>query len=808
MKTLEEYLATEYEAEKDLYNQVDKLISDTLSVYESFDSEKGWPYALPLASQDGETSGKADAKFSFSTTSMVAFSLCVLFGNNLDLTTNQKSKNYIKERFKDEEESIKLFHRRLGEAVALIWKEFKTKQKASNGSSEPHFSSSTYGINDPLTLVWNNYLLEYMSQHFQKHQEADCNNLSEDLTEVAPLIRRVCVEAIKNISETVNLEEFCKKVFRRKTTSGEAQNSNTLDTVYPEHVFPLLKIVQLWYGVKNGFDLPPDWGKHVRALFEDKLHHHLSLASIKNSEFDSAELVFALEGMLLLHHDRKNFEQSLLDRVFAVVKERQSISLYWRPLKPFVYTRQGLALLPLSVEIAMSLIRICRLLDDRGDRLFSSNFEIFKNYTEWLHARIAKVNDKDENGNAKEYTGWSSEHIYSRDIIHPWETSQVLVYLANFNDMLQKHIANESLRCARLTVKPKDERGDDWQEWQEKEPFSAGDETLKAFSQIGEMLKEGDNKYFSLLLYGPPGTGKTTIAEKIAEHRGWPLITITPSDFIASGTDQVEAKAKNLFTVLREQKDKVVLFDEIDRLILDRDSIAYHSQSTIFQFMTPSMLDKFSVLREQESIIFIISTNYENRIDAAIKRRGRIDQCIMVLPPDKNRREQYFNSKDLEIPEENQKEIVRKTALYVHGELKQLLNQIKQKKQPVGTIISRMPAPAISLTNYLNRICGTKDKEGKPKHEEGYPQKPTKEFLCLWYIAIEAQGDAATSKLLTGDALEDIYPQKEDLCKKLKKHLPGRATKKMRDEILNSYSSITNTEEGGESAQSDSTHDG
>ncbi len=36
----------------------------------------------------------------------------------------------------------------------------------------------------------------------------------------------------------------------------------------------------------------------------------------------------------------------------------------------------------------------------------------------------------------------------------------------------------------------------------------------------------------------------------------------------------------------------VILFDEIDRLILDRDSKAYSEQSDVFQFMTPSMLIK------------------------------------------------------------------------------------------------------------------------------------------------------------------------------------------------------------------------
>ncbi|HYT52567.1 MAG TPA: AAA family ATPase [Gaiellaceae bacterium] len=66
-----------------------------------------------------------------------------------------------------------------------------------------------------------------------------------------------------------------------------------------------------------------------------------------------------------------------------------------------------------------------------------------------------------------------------------------------------------------------------------------------------------------MLLYGPPGTGKSTIARKLARKLGFELITVTPSDFIATGGEAVEARANAIFRVLEEQRDAVVLFDEI-----------------------------------------------------------------------------------------------------------------------------------------------------------------------------------------------------------------------------------------------------
>jgi len=47
--------------------------------------------------------------------------------------------------------------------------------------------------------------------------------------------------------------------------------------------------------------------------------------------------------------------------------------------------------------------------------------------------------------------------------------------------------------------------------------------------------KTGRSSKSSMILYGPPGTSKTTLAEAIAKELGWPLLTITPSDFVKDG---------------------------------------------------------------------------------------------------------------------------------------------------------------------------------------------------------------------------------------------------------------------------------
>ena len=58
-----------------------------------------------------------------------------------------------------------------------------------------------------------------------------------------------------------------------------------------------------------------------------------------------------------------------------------------------------------------------------------------------------------------------------------------------------------------------------------------------------------------MLLYGPPGTGKTGIAEDLAAALSQRLITITPSDFLAEGPNEVEARAKVIFDALVAQAE-------------------------------------------------------------------------------------------------------------------------------------------------------------------------------------------------------------------------------------------------------------
>lgn len=134
----------------------------------------------------------------------------------------------------------------------------------------------------------------------------------------------------------------------------------------------------------------------------------------------------------------------------------------------------------------------------------------------------------------------------------------------------------------------------------------------------------------SAILYGPPGTSKTQLAEIVAEALGWPLLKLDPSHLTRDGLDRLHAETNRLFTMLAACERMVVLLDEFDELVLDRDQANAESSS---RFLTTAMLPKIAELASRRRIVYILATNHIERFDDAISRAGRFDRVLPVMPP-------------------------------------------------------------------------------------------------------------------------------------------------------------------------------
>ena len=182
-------------------------------------------------------------------------------------------------------------------------------------------------------------------------------------------------------------------------------------------------------------------------VFLGQLHRELSNSAIRDGGFDPASLVFSLEALMLINADAVS--EAVVEKVVHVLGSSASIGSHWRPVRPLTVNSQGRILLPQSVEVANSYLRICDLHATRRpavEPLFTQSFDILQSYADWLLSRELRVSVDAPGGAPKLFAGWQSEHTFKRNMIHLWATSQAVLFLQHYSAMLQQHAA----RCSRL----------------------------------------------------------------------------------------------------------------------------------------------------------------------------------------------------------------------------------------------------------------------------------------------------------------------------------------------------------------------
>ena len=154
----------------------------------------------------------------------------------------------------------------------------------------------------------------------------------------------------------------------------------------------------------------------------------------------------------------------------------------------------------------------------------------------------------------------------------------------------------------------------------------------------GREFKKGTPR--SAIFFGPPGTSKTELSKEIARFIGWPHLAVDPSLLLRNGMEGIQAEANNIFRMLEETERVVVLFDEFDEFVRERGSSDAEQFSRL---LTTAMLPKLASIHKRATVVFIIATNNIQQFDLAIRRPGRFDRVVQIMPPTV---EEKFTKKD------------------------------------------------------------------------------------------------------------------------------------------------------------------
>jgi len=150
-----------------------------------------------------------------------------------------------------------------------------------------------------------------------------------------------------------------------------------------------------------------------------------------------------------------------------------------------------------------------------------------------------------------------------------------------------------------------------------------------------EMMKlYGKSLRGGLLLYGAPGCGKTFIARAVAGELGARFITIGLSDILDMWIGNSEKNIHSIFQQARRNAPCVLFFDELDALGRKRSLNRHSGSGAITQLL--SELD--GIEQANEGVFVLAATNHPWDVDTALRRPGRLDRTVLVLPPDEKAR--------------------------------------------------------------------------------------------------------------------------------------------------------------------------
>jgi hypothetical protein len=139
----------------------------------------------------------------------------------------------------------------------------------------------------------------------------------------------------------------------------------------------------------------------------------------------------------------------------------------------------------------------------------------------------------------------------------------------------------------------------------------------RKLSAFGQAAKKG------LLFYGPPGTGKShTIRYLAGELEGHTTLLVTAEQVML--LDEYMALARLL-------QPSVVVIEDADLIARDRTQMYGAGQEALLN----KLLNEMDGLREDADVMFVLTTNRPEALEAALASRpGRVDQAIEFPLPD------------------------------------------------------------------------------------------------------------------------------------------------------------------------------
>jgi hypothetical protein len=181
-----------------------------------------------------------------------------------------------------------------------------------------------------------------------------------------------------------------------------------------------------------------------------------------------------------------------------------------------------------------------------------------------------------------------------------------------------------------------------------------------------QLAKCGQSTKKGLLFYGPPGTGKTHTIHYLAR-------ALAGNTTLLISADQVRLLPEYM-TLARLLQPSIVVMEDVDLVARERTQMYGPCEEILLN----KLLNEMDGLKEDADILFILTTNNPESLEAALASRpGRIDQSIEFPLPDADGREKLvaLYLQGVEMAGEVIHEIVRRTEKVSASFIKELMRR-------------------------------------------------------------------------------------------------------------------------------------